>query len=97
MEEECQHESCGTGESSKQCQYGDHGDKMWMMMHIAKKAKMELLKEKVKRKLEAAEGKQLDEVADLIVEGMLGKYDLMKGIIKKKKDMQERLEAIFAD
>jgi hypothetical protein len=82
---------------SEQCHCGAHEDKMWMLMHIAKKAKMEIIKEKVKKKLEAAEGKQFDEVADMIVEAMLGKRDMMKGMIKKKKEMQERFEAIFAD
>lgn len=99
-----QQEGCSSGggccSSSQGCGCSSSGcgeDKIAMMFHVAKKAKMELIKEKVKKKLEAVEGKKLDKVADLLVEAMLGKYRMKQEAEKKMQEMYEKFEAIFSE
>jgi hypothetical protein len=67
-------------------------DMAGMMMHLAKKAKIELIKEKMKKKLEAVEGKKLDKLADLVVETMLAKYKLKMELEKKHEELGEKWE-----
>lgn len=65
-------------------------------MYLVKKAKFELLKEKIKKKLEATDGKKLDEAAELLVQTMREKKKAIMQIKKKKYDMQDRLQEIFS-
>ena len=67
------HGHMGMGGMGQGMDMGEDMDMKMMLMWLGKKAKFELLKEKIKKKLEAAEGKKLDEVADLVVEGMMAK------------------------
>ena len=78
----CQEESCGQ-------------DKLAMMMCLVKEAKMELIKEKAKKKLESAIGKKLDQVADLFVEAMIEHYKTEDENSAKEQKLRERFEAIF--
>ena len=85
MGEECESEKCGC--SSSECGCGqeqckcpsdscceDSHDKLDMFMYLVHSAKMELIKEKMKKKIEAVKGKQLDQVAELFVNAMMEKY-----------------------
>jgi hypothetical protein len=78
-----------------------HGDKMammgGMMKCLFKDAKMELMKEKVKKKIEAAEGKKLDAMADLLVSGMLEHMKEKMEMWKKKQEMMEKMKALFME
>jgi len=66
-----------------------------MMMWLAHSAKMELIKEKMKKKLEAAKGKKLDQVAELFVDAMMEKYKDEAESEKKKEELQQKFDAIF--
>ena len=76
---------------------GDEYDKVDMMLFLAKKAKMELLKEKMKKKLDSIEGKKLDEVADLIVTAMMSKHKMAREGMEKREDLLDKLDEIFAE
>ncbi|MBI4452281.1 hypothetical protein HY637_02540 [Candidatus Woesearchaeota archaeon] len=58
---------------------------------------MELLKEKMKERLEAAAGKNLDKAADLIVEALLEQYKAEGDLSKKKLELSEKLDKIFSE
>lgn len=76
----------------------EHGwdyDRKAMMMFVVKKAKFELLKEKVKKRLEEKEGKQLDEMADILVEARLELKKAKREFWKKKMQMKERMMELF--
>jgi hypothetical protein len=75
-------------------EYGDHKA---MMLHLVKVAKAELLKEKVKQKLEEVEGKRLDEIANLLVETKMEFRKAKKDFWKKKMEMKERMMEIFGE
>ena len=77
--------------------HGDEYDKVELMLFLAKKAKMELLKEKMKKKLDALEGKKLDAVADLIVNAMLGKHKMEREGMEKKEELLDKLDEIWMD
>ena len=66
-----------------------------MMMWLVHSAKMELIKEKMKKKIEAVKGKQLDQVADLFVNAMMEKYKDEAESEKKREELQEKFDAIF--
>jgi hypothetical protein len=65
------------------------------MMHLVKMARAELLKEKIKKKLEAVEGKKLDEMADLLVEAKMEMRKARREFWKKKMEMKEKMWEIF--
>lgn len=88
-------QSCGCGKS--ECCGEEQYDKADMFLYMAKGAKMELLKEKMKKRLEAAEGKKLDKVADLIVEALLERYKTDEDISKKRQELSEKLDTIFSE
>jgi hypothetical protein len=86
-------------ESDEECDcHCDESDsKMMMLWHVGKFAKMELLKEKIKKRLEAAQGKKLDKMADFAVEAM-NEYHKAKGDMSKKwQEMHEKFESIFKE
>lgn len=74
-----------------------HGDKMGMMKCVFKEAKMELMKEKIKKKLEAAEGKKLDAMADALVSGMLEHMKIKMEMWQHKQEMMEKMKTIFME
>ena len=84
---------CGT---QSQCCTGEY-DRMAMMMYLAKSAKMELIKEKVKKKLESAEGKKLDKIADLLIEAMAERRKSSIDSEKKMQSFREKLKVIFME
>ncbi|HLC59832.1 MAG TPA: hypothetical protein VJJ52_00205 [Candidatus Nanoarchaeia archaeon] len=84
---------CGCSGESNCCEKSY--DKMGMMMWLAHSAKMELIKEKMKKKLEAAKGKKLDQVAELFVDAMMEKYKDEAESEKKKEELQQKFDAIF--
>lgn len=92
---ECNEQGCGCGPSG--CCNEEQYDKSDMFLYMAKGAKMELLKEKMKERLEAAIGKKLDKAADLIVEALLEQYKAEGGISKKKHELSEKLDKIFSE
>lgn len=66
---QCNENSCNTGSSrgptEENCTFAED------ILCLAKTAKQELLKEKIKKGLEAKIGKKLDKVADAAVEALL--------------------------
>ncbi len=80
----------------EQCERSSDGcdDRFMMAMMIVKRAKMELLKEKVKKKLEEVDGKRLDKVADLIVEVMLDQRKTHQDMEKRYDEMKDRFDAL---
>ena len=69
----------------------EHSDHKSMMKYVVIAAKSELLKEKVKKRLEEVEGKKLDEIAKVLVDSKLEFIKAKKEMWKKKKDMKERI------
>lgn len=69
------------------------------MIALVKRAKRELLKEKMKANLEAKIGKKLDGVADLFVNAMIDeykeKYEKMREFKEKHDEYEQRLREIF--
>lgn len=94
VECECGQQGCGCSQS--QCGAGEY-DRMAMMMYLAKAAKMELIKKKIKEKLEVVEGKKLDKIADLLVEAITEYHQVKADIGKRKQGMKEKFEAIFME
>ena len=102
MGETCENEKCGCSNEEScncSCEGSCEGkyDKMDMFMYLAHSAKMELIKEKMKKRLEATEGKKLDKVAELFVEAMLEKWKDKAEISKKWEELREKFEAIFKE
>ncbi|VVC03475.1 Uncharacterised protein [Candidatus Burarchaeum australiense] len=60
-------------------------------------AKAELLKEKVKAKLDKKYGKELDALADALVEVMGEEGEQKKELGKKKEDARKRLKSFIED
>ena len=89
MDSKYEHGGYGTG--------WEHGDHKAMMWHVVRMARVELLKEKVKRKLEAVEGKKLDEMADLLVEARMELRKAKNEFWAKKMDLKEKMMEIFSD
>jgi hypothetical protein len=79
-------------ESKEDCH---HMGKGMMYMHLVHEAKMELIKEKVKKKLEAAEGKKLDELAELIVQAKMGMMKTKMQMMKNREEMMEKFSSIW--
>ena len=102
MGESCEEGKCcsgGASECSSGCECCHEKfceqDKMAIMMCLVKEAKMELIKEKVKKKLESAIGKKLDQIADLLVEAMMEHYKTEDEHSAKEQRLRERFDAIF--
>src|SRR3989338_3009491 len=92
---ECSEQSCGC-ESECRCCEGEYS-KLDMFLYMAKGAKIELLKEKMKKRLEAIHGKKLDKVADLIVEALIEQYKTEEDLSKKRQELNEKLDKIFSE
>jgi len=89
-------QDCGCGQQNCNCSQGcgtqacgQEYDKFMWMLHLAKKAKKELIKEKIKKKLDAEHGKKFDEIASLLVEAL----DLIK---KDEKNAEKNIEEMRA-
>ena len=65
------------------------------LMYMAKDAKFELLREKIKRKLESSQGKKLDQIADVAVEAFLESWKGKQETAAKWKELEEKLENIL--
>ena len=95
----CSSSKCGCGQeqckcSSDGCCEDSHG-KLDMFMYLVHSAKMELIKEKMKKKLEAMKGKQYDQVADLFVNAMMEKYKDEAESESKREELAQKFEDIF--
>ena len=95
----CSSSECGCGQeqckcSSDGCCEDSHG-KLDMFMYLVHSAKMELIKEKMKKKLEAVKGKQLDQVAELFVNAMMEKYKDEAESERKMDELQQKFDDIF--
>ena len=101
MGETCEEGKCCSGGADECCSSGCcqeercEQDKITMMMCLVKEAKMELIKEKSKKRLESAIGKKLDQVADLLVEAMIEHYKTEDENSAKEQKLRERFDAIF--
>ena len=99
---ECEEGKCSCNEQSCRCE-SDNGccereySKLDMFLYMAKGAKMELLKEKMKKRLEASHGKKFDRVADLIVDALLEQYKTEDEASKKRQELSEQLDKIFSE
>ena len=99
--EKCGSEGCCSNESkecscsceSSCCESGY--DKMSMFLYLVHSAKMELIKEKMKKKLESVKGRQLDQVADLFVNAMMEEYKNKAEAERKREELQQKFDAIF--
>ena len=92
--------SCACGQQNCNCGSGcgSHGqeyDKFAMMMYLAKEAKMELLKDKIKKKLESEQGKKYDEIAAVLVEALMQKKKDKMEAEKHMEEMRERFYSIL--
>mgnify|MGYP001619185067 CR=1 FL=1 len=91
----CKEQSCecgnGCGCGEEQC------SKLDMYFWLAKQAKMELLKEKMKKRLEASDGKRLDRVTELIVGALLEHNKAEADVSKRRQELNEQLEKIFSE
>jgi hypothetical protein len=74
---------------------GEHPDRFAMMMCMAKGAKMELLKEKLKKRIDATQGKSLDRVADVLAEMLAEKHKAKAGMMKRRMELKHKLEEIM--
>ena len=100
---ECEDGKCGCGSNEgSQCgcscesSCGRIYDKIDMFMYLVHSSKMELIKEKMKKKLEAAKGKQFDQVADLFVNAVMEKYKDEAESERKKEELRQKFEEIFS-
>ena len=75
----------------------DQMDSKTMMMNLVMKAKMELMKEKIKKKLEIMEGKKLDQMVDLLVEAKLSIQKANMDMMKNKEEMMEKFKDIWGE
>lgn len=89
---ECAGAECGCGQNECSC---CEMDRMSMTMCLVKEAKMDILKEKIRKKLEEADGKRLDKIADLLVEAVIEHRKGKEDMHKKREEMRSRLESAF--
>jgi hypothetical protein len=82
------------GDDGKGWEHGDHKAMMW---HLVKEARAELLKEKIKKRLEAIEGKKLDEMAGMLIEARMEIKKAKREFWKKKMEMKEKMMEIFSE
>jgi len=78
----------------KRWEHGDHKKMLWCLL---KDAKEELLKEKIKQKLEEVEGKKLDEIAQILVEEKMEIMKIKKEFWKSKMNMKEKIKEVFGE
>ena len=89
----CGQESCKCGSESSCCE-GRSG-KIDMFMYLVHEAKMELIKEKMKKRLEAMKGKQFDQVADMFVNAMMEKCKDKAESERKMEELEQKFYAVF--
>jgi len=89
----CDERGCECGSGCSEGQYS----KLDMFFYLVKEAKMELLKEKMKKRLEASIGKKLDKVADVMAEALLDYYKTEGDASKKRQDLNDKLDKIFEE
>ena len=82
--EECEDEECD-------CCCWWHGDPEDMMFYAYHAARSELLKEKIKKALEEAEGKKMDDIAKTFVDAKLDFLKAKNEMYNKKEEMLEKL------
>ncbi len=86
MDQNCE---CQTSES--QCGFS-HAD---MLFFLAKKAKMELIKEKMKKHLEAADGTRYDKAAKLVVDALVAHRENRMESAEKWESFQKELDELW--
>ena len=93
----CENGACGCG-SEERCGSGYCGpsnvDYAYALGHWAKK---ELLRQKVKERLEKQYGKKLDELADAIVDLMKERSKTEDEEAKLSETVDEKMEAVFGE
>ncbi len=81
----------GTCSCNQSC--GQEYDHFGMTLWLAKKAKIELLKEKIKKRIEATQGKKLDKMADIAIEAITEHKKSSVEMEKKYEDLREKFNA----
>ena len=64
---------------------------------VARWAKMELLKEKVKQRMDAKYGKQLDAVADLVVEMLEERAKSVDALEEQEHKLADAFDALYVE
>lgn len=84
----CQSEDCSQGSccSAESC----YPDKFSMMMWLVKSAKAELIRERIKARLEKTEGEKLDKLADFLVENMLEHKKAKANFYRMREEQSSR-------
>ena len=99
-EESCGCSKCQCGCESE-CGCGCNGEMsaqsahMQMFMQIKKKAMVELISDRVKRRLEQSQKEKLDKIADILVE-MAAEHMRIKKEMSKKYELKEQLMDILS-
>ena len=92
MEENCGEGQCCQTENNNCC--GEY-DKLTMIMGLVKQAKIDLIYEKVKKKLDIVDGKKFDKIAELLVEAVTEIKKDKQTVEKKREELREKFEEIF--
>jgi len=101
---ECYHKShcsckrAGSHHCKVHCEHKQDGHHyLTNMIGLARCAKKELLKEKMKANLEKKVGDKLDKVADLLVDAMLEEYKAGVENKKRYEELRENIGKIFSE
>ncbi len=86
MEQNCE---CQTNDA--QCGYSQTD----MLFYLAKKAKMELIKEKMKKQWEAQDGERFDKAAKLIVESLIAHRENRMESVEKWDAFQKQFDELW--
>ena len=68
-----------------------------MLWCLLKDSKEDLLREKIKKKLDEVEGKKLDEIVDIIMEEKMEIKKAKKEFWEKKIEMKNKLMDVFGE
>ena len=104
---EMEDEKCGCGQANcdcgSQCSGGSCGsgcgemDYLRMIVYLAKEAKAEMIKDKIKTRLEKTHGKKLDKIADIAVEALQAKCEMGNERQKKMEELNAKLDAVWEE
>ena len=89
---------CGCMHGSGKMESMDPFEMVMAMWHKASfAAYSELMVEKLKKRIEAANGPVMDKVADALMENMVKEFEAMKQKSSAKKELHEKLAKIFSE
>lgn len=99
-DETCSHKkccSCKPGETCGcQCHHGqEHGHFSDQLLGLADEAWMELLKEKIKQKIQETTGQHLDQLASLVATANHNRWNSKMELMKNKEDFEAKLGDFF--